>query len=93
MIIQIAGAVILTTSIICGTWYAVERVRISAKAANESARLREARNRRTFENEALMLYEDEKQRRIAAETRERIANERLRRAQETMKTVMIKEVR
>lgn len=69
MVIQIAGAVVLVTSIICLTWYMTEREKAQAKERKESLSLRESRNKRVFENEAMALYLDEKQRRIAAETK------------------------
>lgn len=93
MIIQIGGIVILTTSIICLTWWTVANKRLEAQRAEDARRQRQSRNKAVFENEALMLYEDEKQRRIAAETRERIAKDQLRRAREQMAKIHIKEVK
>lgn len=75
MIIQIGGIVILTTSIICLTWWTTANKRLEAQRADDARKQRQSRNKAVFENEALMLYEDEKQRRIAAETRERIAKD------------------
>lgn len=93
MIIQIGGIVILTTSIICLTWWLTENKRLEAQKAEDARKQRQSRNKAVFENEALMLYEDEKQRRIAAETRERIAQDQLRRAREQMAKIHIKEVK
>lgn len=92
MILQIAGIVIVTVSIICGTWYAVTVRSQKEKAAQNARRARQERNEREFNNEWMILYEEEKQRRIDAETRERIAKDQLRRAREQMSKVKIAEV-
>ena len=80
MIYQIAGLVIFVTCAFCGTWYAVTVRRDAEKNKERVRRQREARNERMYNNEAMSLYEDERQRRIAAETREGIKDDQLKRA-------------
>lgn len=93
MIVQIGGIVILTTALICGTWYAVTVRQMADKKAQDARKRREARNERIFNNEAISLYEDEKQRRMALETRIGIIENQLARAREQMSKVKIKEVK
>ena len=93
MVIQIAGAVVLVTSIICLTWYLTEREKAQAKERKESLSRRESRNKQVFENEAIALYLDEKQRRIAAETKCGVLQHQLNRAKELMAKVKIQEVK
>ena len=93
MVIQIGGIVILTVSIICGTWYAVTIRKMEDKKAAEAKKRREARNERIFNNDALSLYEDEKQRRMALETRLGIVEHQLAMAKEQMAKIKIKEVK
>lgn len=91
MVIQIGGILILTTCIICGTWYMVTLKQMQTKAAQDNRKRREARNERIYNCEAMSLYEDEKQRRIAAETRTGIFADQLKRAREQMSKMYIKE--
>lgn len=93
MLIQIGGIILLTVSLICGTWYAVTLTQMKAQKAEDARKRREARNERIFHDEALSLYEDEKQRRIALETRIGIVEHQLARAKEQMAKVKVKEVR
>lgn len=93
MIYQIAGIVIVTVSILCGTWYAVTLKQTQAKERKDALKRREARNERIFSNEAMMLYEDEKQRRIEAETKCFIYQRQLKMAREQMARVKISEVK
>lgn len=93
MIYQIAGIVIVTVSILCGTWYAVTLKQTQAKERKDALKRREARNERIFSNEAMMLYEDEKQRRIEAETKCGIYQRQLKMAREQMARVKISEVK
>lgn len=93
MVVQIGGIVILTVSIICGTWYAVTVRQMADAKAAESKKRREARNERIFNNEALSLYEDERQRRMALETRLGIVEHQLKRAKEQMAKIKVKEVK
>ena len=81
MIYQIAGIVLVSVSLICFTWWKVTNAQRQTNEQNHQRKLREARNARVFDNEAMMLYEDERQRRIEAEQGERLAKERLRRSQ------------
>lgn len=69
MFILAVCAFVISVFIICGTWYAVT---VRKQKQTEEARRRkqrDAHNERMFENESLGLYEDERQRRIAAETK------------------------
>ena len=69
MIYQIAGMVIVTVSIICGTWYLVTLKQMQIKADARKRRELAAKNERLFNNNAIGLYEDERARREAAETK------------------------
>ena len=80
MVYQIAGTVLLTASLICGTWYAVTIQKEREKARIQERREREARNKRTFENESLALYQDELTRRRDAEAQVKLQKELLRRS-------------
>ena len=93
MVVQIGGIVILTISIICGTWYAVTVRQMQIKAEQARTDKRNAHYERMNIGNWSALYEDERQRRIDAETREQIAKDQLRRAREQMATMMIKEVK
>lgn len=93
MVVQIGGIVILTVSIICGTWYAVTVRQMADKKAAEAKKRREAQNERIFNNEALSLYEDERQRRMALETRLGIVEHQLKMAKEQMAKIKVKEVK
>ena len=69
MIYQIAGTVILAVSIICGTWYLVTLKQMQMKADARKRHERIEKYDRTFNNNAIGLYEDERTRREAAETK------------------------
>ena len=94
MIYQIAGTVLLTTSLICGTWYAVTIQKEREKARIQERREREARNKRTFENESLALYQDELTRRRDAEAQVKLQKELLRRSRNEVERLkgLIKEL-
>lgn len=93
MVIQIGGIIILTTAMICGTWYAVTVRQMHTKAEQTKTDKRNAHNERMNKDNWSALYEDERQRRIDAETRERIAKDQLRRAREKMAKAKVKEVK
>lgn len=93
MIIQIGGIILLTTALICGTLYAVTVRQMQTKAAQRATDKRNAHAERMNKDNWSALYEDERQRRIDAETRERIAKDQLRRAREQMAKVKVKEVK
>ncbi len=80
MIYQIAGTVLVCVCIICFTWWAVTVRRDKQKKHETECKRRNAHNERMFSNNSMMLYEDERQRRIAAETREGIARDQLKRS-------------
>ena len=69
MTIQICGTAILITAIICTTWYVTMLRRDRERKADEIRNIRFARNERIYNNGTMGLYEDEVQRRIAAETK------------------------
>ena len=75
--IQIIGLIIATICIICGT--AIACTSIITKRNNQlraeqlDKERRQSAWNKTFESESLALYEQERQARIAAETREGIA--------------------
>lgn len=93
MIIQIGGIILLSVSLICLTWYMVTLKKIQTRATQTATDKRNAHTERMNKDNWSALYEDERQRRIDAETRERIAKDQLRRAREQMAKVNIKEVR
>lgn len=80
MIYQIAGTVIVSISIICFTAWCITVRRDKQKNHEFECKRRNAHNERMFSNNSMMLYEDERQRRIAAETREGIARDQLKRS-------------
>lgn len=80
MIYQIAGAVIVVTCIICGTWYAVTIRQEKQQQQERERNERKARNERLFNDQTLALYQWEAARRQEAETREGIAKNQLSRA-------------
>lgn len=91
MIYQIAGLVIFVTCAFCGTWYAVTVRRDAEKNRERVRRQREARNERVYSNGSMSLYEDERQRRIAAETMVGIRDDQLKRTRkecERLKTLV-----
>lgn len=91
--IQICGTILIGLCLICLTWYGVTLMQLKTKKAEDARKRREARNERIFNNEALSLYEDERQRRIALETRIGIVEHQLARAKEQMSKVKVKEAR
>lgn len=91
--IQICGTILIGLCLICLTWYGVTLMQMKAQKADDARKRREARNERMTQANWSALYEEERQRRIDAETREQIAKDQLRRAREQMATMMIKEVR
>lgn len=89
MIIQVAGLVLVTASILAGAWYATEIHRTKIIAQNQERMQRAEHAQRIFENNAMMLYEDERQRRQEAETKVGILQHQLKRAREQMAKVTI----
>lgn len=79
MIYQIAGTVIISISIICFTWWAVTSKRDKQKNHDNECKRRDAHNERMMSNNSMMLYEDERQRRIEAETKCGIVQHQLQR--------------
>lgn len=91
MIYQIAGTVILSISIICFTWWAVTVRRDKQRDHETECKRRNAHNERMMSNNSMMLYEDERQRRIAAETMVGIRDDQLKRVRsenERLKTMI-----
>ena len=93
MLIQIGGIILLSVSLICLTWYGVTLKKIQTKATQTATDKRNAHTERMNKDNWSALYEDERQRRIDAETREKIAKDQLRRAREQMATMMIREAK
>lgn len=93
MIYQIAGTVIVSVSIICFTWWLTTKQREDRDKDSKDLRVRTAATEKIAENQAWMLYEDERNRRIAAETKVGILETQLSRARDQMGKVGIKEVR
>lgn len=91
MIYQIAGTVILSISIICFTWWAVTVRRDKQRDHETECKRRNAHNERMMSNNSMMLYEDERQRRIEAETMVGIRDDQLKRTRkecERLKTLV-----
>lgn len=91
MIYQIAGTVILSISIICFTWWAVTVRRDKQRDHETECKRRNAHNERMMSNNSMMLYEDERQRRIEAETKCGIFQhqaDRLKKENERLKTMV-----
>ncbi len=80
MILQIAGTIILTTAIVCATWYATTLRKEQTKRRDFLRKEREDRRERLAHDNFFALYKDEEQRRIDAETRTGIVQDQLRRA-------------
>lgn len=80
MDIQIIGTILISVSLICGTWYAVTVRKIKSNEERKARRERNAHNERIANNESLALYQEEKTRRESAETLTGIYKEQLRRA-------------
>lgn len=93
MIYQIAGTVIVSVSIICFTWWLTTKQREERQKDSEDKRVRAAATEKITANQAWMMYEDEHNRRIAAETKVGILETQLKRARDQMGKVGIKEVR
>lgn len=94
--IQIIGLIMATVCAICGT--AIVCTSIVTKRNNQLRAEQAERDRRqtawnkTFESEALALYEDEKAKREAAETRCGILEHQLRNARELLGKVKVADV-
>ena len=90
--IQIVGLVMATICIICGTAIIITSIRTKRNnqfRADQAERdRRQAAWNKTFECEAIALYEDEKNKREAAETREMIVRHQL--ARERKETERLK---
>lgn len=91
--IQICGTILIGLCLICLTWYGVTLMQMKAQKAEDARKRREARNERIFHDRALSLYEDERQRRIALETRIGIVEHQLARAKDQMSKVKVKETK
>lgn len=96
MIDRIVGAVIIAASIIAATALAVEGIRSFAEA-RRTKRIAESQERmqraemtqRIFESNTFRMYEEERQGRIAAETKVLVYKDQLKRAREQMAKVKI----
>lgn len=91
MIYQIAGTVLISVCIICFTWYRVTVRRDNQKNHDNECERRNAHNERMMSNNSMMLYEDERQRRIEAETKCGIFQhqaDRLKKENERLKTMV-----
>ena len=89
MIYQIAGLVITVTAAVCGTWYLTTIRRERLNTEREMAKARAAATERMVNNGTWKMYEDERQKRIAAETQVGILRHQLARAREQMAKVKI----
>ena len=89
MIYQIAGLVIVVTSAICATWYFTTIRREKLNTQREMVKIRAASTERMVNNGVWKLYEDERQKRQAAETKVGILQHQLDRAREQMAKVKI----
>lgn len=89
MIIQIAGAVVLTASVIMAGLYFTEIRRVKLIAESRERMQRAEHDQRVFENNAIVMYEHERQRRIDAETKVGILQHQLKRAREQMDKIKI----
>ena len=87
MIYQIAGLVIVVTAAVCGTWYMTTTRREKLNTQREMAKVRAASTERIFNNHVWEMYEAERQKRQAAETKVDILEHQLKRAREQMATV------
>ena len=93
MIYQIAGTIIVSISIVCFTWWLTTKQREERKKDSDDLSIRIASNEKLAVNRAWAMYEDERNRRIAAETKVGILETQLSRARDQMGKVGIKEVR
>lgn len=89
MIIQVAGLVLVTASVIMAGFYFTEIRRTKLIAASQERMQRAEHDQRTFENNAIRMYENERQQRIEAETKRDIYKHQLDRARQQMATVKI----
>lgn len=96
MIDKIVGAVIIAASIIAAAALAVEGIRSFAemrrtkRIAESQERMQRAEmTQRIFESNTFRMYEEERQARIAAETKCGILQQQLKRAREQMSKVKI----
>lgn len=80
MIYQIAGTVIISTALICLTWYGCTLKRLKAQKEREARRSRYAHNEKMNETNTYSLYMSEEQRRKEAEVKIGILNDQLRRS-------------
>ena len=90
MIIQVAGAVIVTACIVMAGFYFTEIRRTKLIASNQEKMQKAEHDQRTFENNAMRLYQHERQQRIAAETKVGILEDQLKRARDQMAKVKIR---
>ncbi len=79
MILQIAGTVIISTALICLTWYGCTLKRLNAQREREARRSRYAHNEKMNETNTYSLYMSEEARRNEAEVKNGILSEQLRR--------------
>lgn len=89
MILQIAGAILVTTAVLCFTWHMTEMKRTKAIAESHERMQRAEMTQRIFESNTMKMYEEERQARIAAETKCGILQQQLKRAREQMSKVTI----
>ena len=89
MIYQIAGLVIVVTSAICATWYFTTIRREKLNTQREMTKVRATATERMVNNGVWKLYEEERQKRLAAETQVGILKNQLNRAREQMSKVKI----
>ena len=87
MIIQVAGLVLTTVALAGAALYFTEIRRAKLIAASQERMQRAEHDQRTFECNAIRLYESERQGRIAAETKVGILQSQLKRAREQMAKV------
>lgn len=79
MIVQIAGAILIGVSMVCGTWYAVTVKRIKNRDQARARRERLAHNERISGNGYLALYQEEEARGRDLVVRNNILTEQLKR--------------
>lgn len=89
MIYQIIGAIIFVTCAVCGTWYVCAWYTEKSKTERAESAARISATKRIVENNILEMYEAERQRRIAAETKCGIYQHQLERARQQMAKVKI----
>lgn len=79
MVVQIAGAILIGISLVCGTWYAVTIKKINNRAQARARRERIEHNERVFSNGYIALYHEEEERCSGLKIRNDILNEQLKR--------------